>query len=68
MADVFFASKGFILEDWAGNRLFPDKKFDTFEEASGFADQKFPKEEDRGEVYVTNVLEKEKIVAALAKV
>jgi len=22
---------GFIINDWAGNRLFPDKIFDTFE-------------------------------------
>lgn len=23
----------YIIEDWACNRIFPDKKFDTFEEA-----------------------------------
>jgi hypothetical protein len=26
----------FIIKDWAGNRMFPDNEFDSFEEGWGF--------------------------------
>lgn len=54
----FFASKGWIIQDWAGNNIFPDKTFATFAEGCAFADEKFTTDDDRGEVCVIEVLEK----------
>lgn len=39
----------YIIKDWAGNRKFPDKNFETFDDAIAFLSEQFPNEEDRGE-------------------
>lgn len=42
----------FHIEDWAGNRKFPDQKFTNPGDTHAFLDEKFPDDEDRGEFYV----------------
>jgi hypothetical protein len=32
-------SKKFIIQDWAGNRMFPENTFDTFEDGWEFVDE-----------------------------
>jgi hypothetical protein len=44
-------SKQYVIEDWAGNRLFPDKTFPTFEDGWDFLLKKFP-DEDLQDYYV----------------
>ncbi len=46
------SKKKFIIEDWAGNRMFPDKSFDTFEDGWAFVYEKFPEEECFDDIYV----------------
>lgn len=41
-----------IIHDWAGNRKFPDKEFDTFEDGDAFICSQFEDEVDREEFYV----------------
>lgn len=45
-------SKQYVIEDWAGNRLFPDKSFPTFEDGWSFLLEKFPNEEDLQDYFV----------------
>ena len=46
-----------IIEDWAGNRLFPDKSFTTFEDGWEFIHTQFPNEEDWQELEVVKSCE-----------
>lgn len=34
----------FIIQDWAGNHMFPDKVFDSFEDGWGFLYEQFPED------------------------
>ena len=43
-----------IIRDWAGNRMFPDREFDTFEDGWEFIRGQFPNEEDWEEIYVVS--------------
>jgi hypothetical protein len=40
-----------IVEDWAGNRMFPDKRFSSFEAGWNFVQSNTP-EEDWEDIYV----------------
>ena len=40
-----------IIEDWAGNRMFPDKEFDSFEDGWEFVREHCP-EADWEDIYV----------------
>ena len=42
----------FIITDWAGNRIFPNKEFETFEDAWDFIYEEFPDEDDLSDFYV----------------
>ena len=42
----------FHIEDWAGNRKFPNRSFTSTGDAHAFLDEQFPDDEDRGEFYV----------------
>ncbi len=41
-----------IIQDWASNRLFPAKTFDTFEDGWEFVRENFPDEKDWEDIYV----------------
>lgn len=41
-----------IIQDWAGNRLFPDRTFDSFEDGWEFVRSQFPDETDWEDIYV----------------
>lgn len=47
------AHKLFIVEDWAGNRMFPHLRFETFENAWEHIRTQFPNENDWQEYEVT---------------
>ncbi len=42
----------YIIEDWAGNHLFKDKVFDSFEDGWDFIMEQFPNEDDLQDYYV----------------
>jgi hypothetical protein len=42
----------YIIEDWAGNHLFKDKVFESFEDGWDFIMQQFPDEDDLQDYYV----------------
>lgn len=42
----------YIIEDWAGNHLFKDKVFDSFEDGWDFIMEQFPDEDDLQDYYV----------------
>ena len=42
----------YIIQDWAGNRMFLDNEFNTFEDGWEFIYEKFPNEEDWQEMLV----------------
>lgn len=44
----------YIIEDWASNRLFPDKEFTDFQEAWCFVYSKFD-EDELEDIYVLPV-------------
>lgn len=44
--------KRFVIEDWAGNHLFPHKTFDSFQDGWDFLYYQFPDEEDLSDYYV----------------
>jgi hypothetical protein len=44
--------KRFVIEDWAGNHLFREKTFDSFQDGWDFIYQQFPDEEDLSDYYV----------------
>ena len=46
--------------DWASNRIFPDKIFDTFLDAWDYLLQKFPSDEDLQEFYVVDINHEER--------
>ncbi len=35
-----------MIEDWAGNRVYPDRTFDTYEDAWEFIREQHPNEDD----------------------
>lgn len=41
-----------IVQDWTGKRIFPDKTFDTFEDGWDHIRTQHPDEEDWEEYYV----------------
>lgn len=41
-----------IIEDWAGNHLFKDRTFDSFEDGWDFLMEQFPNDEDLQDYYV----------------
>ncbi len=42
----------YIIEDWAGNHLFKDKVFESFEDGWDFIMEQFPDEDDLQDYYV----------------
>lgn len=44
--------KKYIIEDWAGNRLFPAEEFETFEDGWDYIYEQFPDEDDLSDFYV----------------
>jgi hypothetical protein len=44
--------KEFMIEDWAGNRMFPEKTFSTFEDGWDFIYSNVEDEEMYQDVYV----------------
>jgi hypothetical protein len=42
----------FVIEDWAGNHLFREETFETFQDGWDFIYQQFPDEEDLSDYYV----------------
>jgi hypothetical protein len=43
----------YVIEDWAGDRKFPDRTFPTFDEGIEFLHEQFPdSSEDREEFFV----------------
>lgn len=42
----------YIIKDWAGNHLFPDMEFDSFDDGWCFLDTHFSKELDEDERYL----------------
>ena len=53
-------TKKYKIIDWACNRIFPDKVFNSFLDAWDYLYNKFPSDEDLQEFYVVNVNHKEK--------
>lgn len=47
------------IYDWANNRLFPDKKFRTFETGWDYIMEQFPNEEDLGDYQVLKIKDME---------
>ena len=45
----------FGIFDWANNRLFPDKKFKTFEDGWSFIYETFEDEEDFEDLFVEEI-------------
>lgn len=50
----------FIIEDWAGNRVFDDEEFTTFDDAEEFLENWFESngldyEEERQEYYILSI-------------
>ncbi len=41
-----------MIQDWAGNRMFGDQTFATFQDGWEFIRDKFPDEEDWQEMFV----------------
>jgi hypothetical protein len=41
-----------MIEDWAGNHLFKDRTFDSFEDGWDFLMEQFPNDEDLQDYYV----------------
>lgn len=50
-----------IIQDWTGDRKFPDHTFDTFEDAIAFLEEQFPNEVDREEFYIEQEVESEEV-------
>lgn len=46
-----------VIQDWMGNRMFPDKTFETFEDGWEFIREQFPEEGDWEELYVVELLD-----------
>lgn len=44
--------KTFIIQDWAGNRMFPKHTFETFEDGWDFIYEFVPDEESYQDIYV----------------
>ncbi len=42
----------FIIQDWAGNHMFPSQTFNTFEDGWEFVREKFPDEKDWEDIFV----------------
>jgi hypothetical protein len=42
----------FIVQDWAGNHLFREKVFDSYEDGWDFLLETFPEDEDLQEYYI----------------
>lgn len=47
----------YIIKDWAGNHLFKDREFDSFEDGCDFLLQEFPNDEDLQEYFVIPLIE-----------
>lgn len=43
-----------IIEDWAGNRKFPDRSFDSFMDATYFLQTRIRNDDDLEEFYVAS--------------
>lgn len=48
---------GWCVKDWAGNRLFPDRTFPSFEEGWEFIRSQFENEEDWQDLYVLRTVD-----------
>ena len=42
----------YIIQDWASNHLFQDKKFETYQDGWDFLMEQFPDDNDLQEYYV----------------
>lgn len=45
----------YIIQDWAGNHLFKDQSFETFEDGWNFIYSEFPDEEELEDYYVIRI-------------
>lgn len=42
----------FVIQDWMGNRMFPTRTFQTFEDGWEFVRGQFPDERDWDDIFV----------------